>query len=596
MASTPLRRKGVFLAVSAVALLPILYAFRSILVPFILALALAYVFSPVVTRITLLGGKKRPLPRWIAVLGLYTALLAGLVFFSIAFLPRLADELGMMMKEVPAAFRHVREEWLPALAEAYEENLSPLLRSRRADVISRAEPKAEEPEQERSAAIVLRPARDGSYRIELQDLSIDVRRAGNDTVVLNARPPSRAPPAESGGLEETISDVVRDLLERGQEHATVLFSVGQEVVLFLIGFAFTFFITLMLSAFILADQDRILAFFESLVPQAWRPDYNKVLHSLDQGLAGVVRGQILICLINGTLSGIGFAIADLRYWPVLTAIATVFTLIPIFGTIISSVPAILIGLTQSWTTGLFVLGWVTVIHLGEAYVLDPKIIGKTARIHPVVIFFALIAGERAAGLLGVLLGVPVASILQNASSGRTASTPARPNPTRRAARGPLRPKNRPSPKRRGRRRLSAAPSRTNRTGAGIATPIAMVQRSCRPAPPGGSVRRFAILPRAAATNAGVGDRRGRSGERLRHRRRASSANRCASCSPSPAAARIARRSRRARPPVDVRDPFYASLGFAERSPPPPVPASAAAARACCADEAVVRQALPPSLR
>jgi predicted PurR-regulated permease PerM len=413
MAPTPLRRKGVFLAISGLALLVILYAFRSILVPFILALALAYVFSPVVTWITRLGGKKRPLPRWVAVLGLYTALLAGMVLFSVAFLPRLADELGVMMKEIPAAFRHVREEWLPALAEAYEENLSPLLRSRRADVISRAEPRAEEPEQDRSAAIVLRPARDGSYRLELQDLSIDVSRVGKDTVVLNARAPSRGPPEESGSIEQTITDVVRGLLERGQEHATVLFSVGQEVVLFLIGFAFTFFITLMLSAFILADQERLLAFFESLVPEAWRSDYRKVLHSLDQGLAGVVRGQILICLINGTLSGIGFAVLDLRYWPVLTAIATVFTLIPIFGTIISSIPAIMIGLTQSLTTGLFVFGWITIIHLMEAYVLDPKIIGKTARIHPVVIFFALIAGERAAGLLGVLLGVPVASIIQN---------------------------------------------------------------------------------------------------------------------------------------------------------------------------------------
>ncbi|MBI5501744.1 MAG: AI-2E family transporter [Deltaproteobacteria bacterium] len=413
MAMSPQRRRGLFLAVAGLGLAVLLYAFRSILVPFILALALAYVFSPVVNWITRIGGKKRPLPRWIAVLVLYAGLLAGLVFFSIAFLPRLADELGVMMKEVPAAFRHVREEWLPAIAEAYEENLSPLLRSQRPDVISRAEPRPEEQEKERSAAIVLRPARDGSYRIELQDLAFDVRRAGDDTVVLNARAPSRAPPTESGGIEETITDAVRGLLQRGQEHATVLFSVGQEVVLFLIGFTFTFFITLMLSAFILADQDRILAFFESLAPRAWRSDYRTILHALDRGLAGVVRGQLLICLVNGTLSGIGFAIADLRYWPVLTAIATVFTIVPIFGTIISSVPAILIGLTQSWGTGLFVLGWITAIHLLEANVLNPKIIGKTARIHPVIVFFALIAGERAAGLLGVLLGVPVASILQN---------------------------------------------------------------------------------------------------------------------------------------------------------------------------------------
>jgi predicted PurR-regulated permease PerM len=413
MPLTPIRRKGVLLVVAGLALLGILYAFRSILVPFVLALAIAYVFTPVVDAMTRLGGRKRPLPRWIAVIVLYAGLLTGLVFFSVAFLPRLADELGVMMKEVPAAFRHVREEWVPAVAEAYEENLSPLLRRQRPDVISRAEPRGPAREEERTAAIVLRPTRDGAYRLELQDLSIDVRQQGADTVVLTARPPAKEAPAAGGDLEKSLTDSISSLLEQGQEHATVLFTVGQEVVLFLIRFLFTFFITLMLSAFILADQDRILAFFESLAPKAYRADYRRMLGALDRGLAGVVRGQLLICLVNGTLSAIGFAVADLRYWPVLAAIATVFTLVPIFGTIISSVPAILIGLTQSWGTGLFVLGWITGIHLLEANVLNPKIIGQTARIHPVVVFFALIAGERAGGLLGVLLGVPVASIIQN---------------------------------------------------------------------------------------------------------------------------------------------------------------------------------------
>ena len=411
---SPLRRKVVLLVVAGAALVALLYAFRSILVPFVLALALAYVLSPVVNAMTRLGGARRPLPRWIAVIVLYAGLLTGLVFFSVGFLPRLADELGVMMKEVPAAFRHVREEWLPALAEAYEENLSPLLQRRDPDVVSQAQPRGPEPTVERSASIVLRPIpREGAYRLELQDLAIDVQRASADTVVLTARSSEKPSARASPDLEQSLTDAIGGLLAKGQQHASVLFNVGQEVVVFLIRFTFTFFITLMLSAFILADQRRILGFFESLVPRAYREDYHRVLAAIDRGLAGVVRGQLLICLVNGTLSGIGFAIADLKYWPVLTAIATVFTLVPIFGTIISSIPAVLIGLTQSWGTGVFVLAWITGIHQLEANVLNPKIIGTTARIHPVVVFFALLAGERAAGLLGVLLGVPVASILQN---------------------------------------------------------------------------------------------------------------------------------------------------------------------------------------
>lgn len=414
MAMTPLRRKVVLLVVAGAVLVALLWVFRAVLVPFVLALALAYVLSPVVTAMTRLGGARRPLPRWVAVILLYAGLLTGLVFFSIGFLPRLADELGVMMREVPAAFRHVREEWLPALSEAYEENLSPLLRRRDPDVVTQAEPRGPEPVVERAAAIVLRPIpREGAYRLELQDVAIDVERTSSDTVVLTARSSEKPAARASPDLEQSLTDAIGGLLAKGQEHAAVLFSVGQEVVLFLVRFTFTFFITLMLSAFLLADQDRILRFFESLVPRAYRDVYRGALAAIDRGLAGVVRGQLVICLVNGTLSGIGFAIADLKYWPVLTAIATVFTLVPIFGTIISSIPAVLIGLTQSWGTGVFVLAWITGIHQLEANILNPKIIGTTARIHPVVVFFALIAGERAAGLLGVLLGVPVASILQN---------------------------------------------------------------------------------------------------------------------------------------------------------------------------------------
>src|SRR5262249_27081830 len=72
---------------------------------------------------------------------------------------------------------------------------------------------------------------------------------------------------------------------------------------------------------------------------------------------------------------------------------------------------VLIGLSQSWTTGLGMLLWIIGIHALEAYVLNPKIMGSAARIHPLVVAFALIAGERTFGLVGALFGVPIAAIV-----------------------------------------------------------------------------------------------------------------------------------------------------------------------------------------
>jgi predicted PurR-regulated permease PerM len=120
---------------------------------------------------------------------------------------------------------------------------------------------------------------------------------------------------------------------------------------------------------------------------------------------------VTICVVNGVLTFIGLLIFGVKFAFLLATVATVFSLIPIFGTIISSVPIVLIGLSQSWKTGVAALAWIIGIHALEAYFLNPKIMGSAARIHPVVIAFALIAGERTFGLIGALFAVPIAAVV-----------------------------------------------------------------------------------------------------------------------------------------------------------------------------------------
>jgi predicted PurR-regulated permease PerM len=64
-------------------------------------------------------------------------------------------------------------------------------------------------------------------------------------------------------------------------------------------------------------------------------------------------------------------------------------------------------------TGLFTLIWILVIHQIEANLLNPKIMGDAAKVHPVLVVFALLAGEHFFGIPGALLAVPVLSITQS---------------------------------------------------------------------------------------------------------------------------------------------------------------------------------------
>src|SRR6185369_9249208 len=87
--------------------------------------------------------------------------------------------------------------------------------------------------------------------------------------------------------------------------------------------------------------------------------------------------------------------------------------IPVFGSIVSSIPAVALGLTQSPGTALFVLLWLIGIHQLEGNVLNPKIMGDSARIHPVLVIFSLLVGEHFFHVVGALLAVPMMSIAQS---------------------------------------------------------------------------------------------------------------------------------------------------------------------------------------
>ncbi|MEM7605451.1 MAG: AI-2E family transporter, partial [Myxococcota bacterium] len=218
---------------------------------------------------------------------------------------------------------------------------------------------------------------------------------------------------DEGDLSEALSEALESMATDTRSTAGALLATAQSVIRTVVKGVFTFFIMLILSAYMLITSDRILAFCRSMWPQRRRRNFDRLVLRIDRGLAGVVRGQLLIALVNGVLSGIGFYLLDLRYWPILTLVATLLSVIPIFGAIISTIPAVVIALQSGLSTAVFTLLWIVGIHQIEANLLNPKIMGDSAKVHPVLVIFALLAGEALFGIAGALLAVPVLSIVQS---------------------------------------------------------------------------------------------------------------------------------------------------------------------------------------
>jgi predicted PurR-regulated permease PerM len=384
------RARAIFLSVSFGLIFLLLFFVREVLLPFALAITLAYVVTPAVEFCE----RRFKLSPGLAVVAAYLVLLSALSVALLTLTPRLYSETVRMTREAPRVLRETATRHGPKFDQWVNAYLGD------------SNTKAPEPHR---PAFLVQEMPDGSLHVELGS-GVEVVKESDSRFRL--KPGTEASP---GGfrLAKLVSDGLDDFSSYVAVHAVELLKFGQALVGKLARSILMFFMVLMVSGYIVYTRRSILEGFRSLVPARYRPDWDFLLRRVDRGFSGVVRGQLLICVVNGVLSAIGFWLFDLNYWPVLSLIAAGFSIIPVFGAILSSIPAVAIGLTQGVSTGVWVLVWILGIHQIEANILNPKIIGAAAKLHPALVVFALLTGEHYFGLWGALLAVPILSLVQS---------------------------------------------------------------------------------------------------------------------------------------------------------------------------------------
>ena len=382
----------IFLAVSGLLLLALLWWASEVLLPFVLALIIAYVLTPLVALF-----ERVRMPRSLAIITVYALTFALIYVFVAVIAPRVYSETLKLVRDTPQLVDDLAHKWGPRV-DAWVQGL-----------LERTDRSAPPPEPVEGPALEILPREDGGFAVEVRrgvDLVQEGPRRWKVTPIASEAP-------DTFRVEQVASDAVAGFFAYLKKNALELIKFGQVVVSMVARGVFLLFMTLMVAGYVMHTRESILGFFRSLPPPRSRPSFDRLLARMDRGLAGVVRGQLLICLVNGVLTAIGLWMFELKYWPILAIIAAVMSLIPIFGSILSTIPAVAIGLTQDFWTALWVLLWIVGIHQVEANLLNPKIIGVAAKIHPVLVVFALIVGEHFFGLWGALLAVPALSLTQS---------------------------------------------------------------------------------------------------------------------------------------------------------------------------------------
>ncbi len=166
--------------------------------------------------------------------------------------------------------------------------------------------------------------------------------------------------------------------------------------------------------YLMASFDSIKQGIRDLIPPYARDPVVQKLVEIDRVLAGFIRGQLTICLILAVLYSLGFVLIGIDLAVVLGLVSGLLFIIPYFGTMIGVIFGSLMALAKygDLVHVLYVLGWIALVQLLEAYVLTPRIVGHATGLHPVVYILAVIVGGNLFGFVGMLVAVPVTAVLQ----------------------------------------------------------------------------------------------------------------------------------------------------------------------------------------
>ncbi|HEY7358932.1 MAG TPA: AI-2E family transporter [Ktedonobacterales bacterium] len=171
-------------------------------------------------------------------------------------------------------------------------------------------------------------------------------------------------------------------------------------------------IILFMALFWVAFTDGFRAFFLGCFPPRLRSTGAQVLDEMGSRLGGYVRGVLINMLVVGVLSGIAVWLLGLPFALLLAVFAGLTEAIPLVGPWIGAVPAVLLGFSISPTTGFLVILAYLFIQQLENHTLVPLVMNRVVKLNPLTTLVAVTIGALLQGLLGVLLAVPLAAVIQ----------------------------------------------------------------------------------------------------------------------------------------------------------------------------------------
>lgn len=180
---------------------------------------------------------------------------------------------------------------------------------------------------------------------------------------------------------------------------------------------FDIFVSLIVSVYLLVGRSKILEFFKKLTYALFKKDTYELIgryfNKSNEVFFKFISGQVLDAIVVGILTSIAMSVIGVKYSILLGFLIGLFNLIPYFGAIIAVVIAIIITIfTGGFGQAIIMAIVVIILQQIDANIINPKIIGDSLSISPLLVIFAVTVGGAYFGVLGMFLAVPVFTVIK----------------------------------------------------------------------------------------------------------------------------------------------------------------------------------------
>ncbi|MEJ2207527.1 MAG: AI-2E family transporter [Anaerolineae bacterium] len=212
-----------------------------------------------------------------------------------------------------------------------------------------------------------------------------------------------------GDVQGTLQDIVQPF---ATQTVSLVFNVLSSL-LWVISIA-------VISFYLVKDADRLREFLDRLAPPGYTEELRRLREEINQVWKAFFRGQVLLGVVVGLVVWISMSIVGLPQAGLMGLLAGLLEVIPTFGPVLATIPAVLIAFFQGsvylplshFWFAVLVLGIYILIQQTENTYLVPRIMGRRLQLHPVVIFIGVLAGGLVAGTIGVLMAAPIVGTLR----------------------------------------------------------------------------------------------------------------------------------------------------------------------------------------